>query len=149
MNTRVNYSGSVRRTIAYLIDRFIILMLGGSVVLPMLFLFSTLLIFILGLEFDNIIGLNPNNISVVTAVLLVTFYIFIIFTLSIILEILITIRFGNTLGRWLFCVHIKNADDSQNASLMQIIIRCVSRDVIAITCIFLIYISVWFVILPI
>ncbi|WP_410541864.1 RDD family protein [Wolbachia endosymbiont (group E) of Neria commutata] len=122
MDTKVNYAGVTRRVIAGTIDG--VIMLG---ILP--FLCSALLIILLVAFESNELAKNSvqmaddffeSNIS------LITFVIFIFFK---ILEMFMIIRFSGTPGQLLCGIRIKDASTFKNVTIMQAVIRCVSRDI--------------------
>ncbi|WCR58498.1 RDD family protein [Wolbachia endosymbiont of Ctenocephalides felis wCfeJ] len=104
----LNYVGITRRTIAYVIDHFIIM--------------GTLLAF---LSFAKMtLGLAEFKPLIVYS------YICLFCLLSIIFEVFMIRRFGGTPGQLLCGIHIKGADTLNNITLMQAIIRHAPFEVI-------------------
>lgn len=121
----LNYVGIIRRAIACIIDRFIIM--GTPLVCLIL-----------------IITFLP-----ILSKILLTLYISLCFLISIAFEILMIRRVRCTPGQLLCCICIKDANTLKNITLMQATIRCVLFEVIYISCMLSVleffheYISEW------
>ncbi|WP_264338946.1 RDD family protein [Wolbachia endosymbiont (group A) of Cheilosia soror] len=115
MDTEVSYAGITKRSLASVIDRFIM----TAVMCLITFLFI-----IQHYSANKEEAFDPN----IYKLLCVSFTVI----STLVLEALLITRFSGTPGQLLCGIHMKHANTFKNLTLMQAIIRCVSREVILV-----------------
>lgn len=125
MNTKVNYVRITRRIIAGVIDRIIMV--------PILLILYFVLMVKLAIIFKNSeLGSSGSSIEEALIFLKSNRWLaaFIIYSFYLIIEILIIARFACTPGQLLCGIYIKDINTLQNITIIQAIIRIISREIV-------------------
>lgn len=148
MGVKVSYAEITKRVAAYIVDQMIFLSCYS--------LFFSLILFILPGELtakvfsylfpdDTDTYLISERYEILKNLDVLLLNILLEDLVYIVLEVLMITRLGRTPGKLLFDIYIKDANTLKNAALMQVVMRSTLKALLFVP----LYISEWFLILPI